>query len=78
MEPKKFFEVLDVRDEADSCNRYSPEDDQGCDETDDCHSANDALPPRNFQRLPNNFIRINADISWRHYIGLVKATGRKT
>ena len=71
MQPAVTLEVGDVRDKTDECDRNSPEDDQSSDESKDCNSANDSLPPRNLQCLPNDLIGIDADVAWRHMEGLV-------
>ena len=61
MEPGETFEIGDIRDQSNKCNRDGPEDNQSCDETNDCHSANNALPPGDFQRFPDNFVGIDTD-----------------
>ncbi len=71
MEPGVPLKILDIRDQANTGDGNSPENYQSGYESKGSDSPNDSLPPRDLQRAPNYFLRIDANISRRHYVGLV-------
>ncbi len=71
VEPVEALEIGNVGDKSNGCNRDGPENNQRCNETDDSKSANNSLPPRDLQGLPDNLVGAYANKFGRHYFLLV-------
>lgn len=71
LQPRVLHELWNVGDETDCSNWDSPEDNESCNDAHNSVAADDLLPPRDLERLPDNLIWVHSDIAWRHVKSLV-------
>ncbi|KAI6767358.1 hypothetical protein HG530_005367 [Fusarium avenaceum] len=69
------FDSVDLGDNTDNSHRNSPEDDENSNDKGDNVSANDNLPPRELEALPDNLIRLDTDVSRSHLKSMMVSGG---
>ncbi|KAI6752243.1 hypothetical protein HG531_006939 [Fusarium graminearum] len=67
----KSLDGVDLGDNTDNSNRNGPEDDENSNNGGDDVSTDDNLPPRELETVPDNLVRLDANVSRCHVEGMV-------